>query len=138
MTQNRLVAAAMICLMPITAAAAEIHFNPGLWETTMTRTNPMTGQPVTETRTECVTENRFDPASMMQGAEGCRLIEDSLDGDTLSFRMECNMEGSQAAIDGRFQTDGQTGKGNMDMSINTGGMQMTMNMNWTAKRLGDC
>ena len=138
MSPKSLILAALITVPAATASAAEVEFNPGKWETTMTRTNPMTGEPMTETRTECVKESKFDPASMMDGAQGCNLIEDSLDGDTLNFRMECNMEGSQATIDGRFQTDGQTGQGNMDMSVNAGGMQMDMNMNWTAKRLGDC
>ena len=104
----------------------------------MTRTNPMTGEPMTETRTECVKESKFDPASMMQGAEGCDLVKNSLAGDTLNFQMECGMEGGKASIEGQFQTDGDTGKGNMDMTINAGGMNMKMNMNWTARRLGDC
>lgn len=138
MNPKQLVAAALICLPWITAGAAVIEFNPGLWETVTTRTNPMTGEPITETRTECVQESQFDPASMMQGAQGCNLIEDSLQGDTLQFLMECDMEGGQATIDGQFQTDGETGTGNMDMSVNAGGMQMEMNMNWTAKRIGDC
>lgn len=138
MNSKRFVAAALIALPTITAGAAEIEFNAGQWETIMTRTNPMTGEPITETRTECVKERKFNPASMMQGADGCDLVSDSLDGDTLSFQMDCDMQGGKATIDGQFQTDGDTGKGNMDMSVNAGGMNMKMNMNWTARRLGDC
>jgi hypothetical protein len=138
MNSQRLVFATLISLATLIAGAAEIEFNPGNWETIMTRTNPMTGEPITETRTECVKERKFNPASMMQGTDGCDLIEDSLDGDTLSFQMECGMQGGQATIEGQFQTDGETGKGDMDMSINAGGMNMKMNMNWTAKRVGDC
>ena len=104
----------------------------------MTRTNPMTGEPITETRSECVKESKFNPASMMQGTQGCDLTEDNLDGDTLHFQMACDMEGGKALIEGQFQTDGETGKGNMDMSVNAGGMNMKMNMNWTARRTGDC
>lgn len=138
MNLQRLAFATLIFLAALTTGAAEIEFNPGRWETIMTRTNPMTGDPITETRTECVKERKFDPTSMMQGTEGCDLLKDSLDGDTLSFQMECNMQGGQASIEGQFQTDGETGKGNMDMSVNAGGMKMNMKMNWTAKRVGDC
>jgi hypothetical protein len=138
MDSKRLAIAALVALPVFTAAAAEIEFAPGLWETKMTRTNPMTGEPVTETRTECVRESKFDPASLMQDAQGCTLIDDSLDGDTLNFHMQCDMQGAQAVIQGKFQTDGQTGKGNMNMSVDSGGMKMNMNMNWTAKRVGDC
>ena len=138
MTSIRLLFAAVMYTATLSAGAAGIEFNPGRWETTMTRTNPMTGDPITETRVECVKEDKFDPASMMEGADDCDLSRNSVDGDTLVFQMECNMQGGSATIEGQFQTDGETGKGNMDMTINAGGMNMTMNMNWTAKRLGDC
>ena len=138
MTPKYLLLAKMLCTLPITATAAELAINPGLWETTLTRTSPLTTQSVTETKTECVKETKFDPGKMVQDADACKLIEDNLTGDTLTFRMECNVQGAQAAVDGTFRTDGQTGSGNMDMKVDAAGMKMTMNMNWTANRLGDC
>jgi hypothetical protein len=127
-----------LVVLPFSTHAAELEINPGLWETTMTRTNPMTGEPTTETTTECVRETSFNPSSMMEDAEGCDLVRDELQGDTLTFRMECNMQGSQATIDGQFQTDGQTGSGKMDMEMSMGEMKMSMNMDWTSRRVGDC
>ncbi len=138
MRSKCLAVAGVLVLMPFTSGAAELEINPGLWETTMTRTNPMTGEPTTETTTECVRETSFNPSEVMQDAEGCELVKDELAGDTLTFRMECNMEGTQATVDGNFQTDGESGKGNMDMNMNMGEMKMEMNMNWTSKRVGDC
>jgi len=138
MNIKTILVAAALYMTAAAINAAEIELNPGLWETTMTRTNPMTGQPATETNTECVKDKIFNPADMMQGAEGCDLVDDNLDGDTLTYRMKCNMQGNQSIIDGRFQTDGQSGKGNMDISINAGVMQINMNMNWTSKRIGEC
>ncbi len=132
-------AIAPLLAQPLTAAAASLELNPGLWETTMTRTNPMTGTPVTETTTECMKEKSFDPREMMQGAQGCNLVDENLSGDTLTFNMTCNMEGGAAGeIRGRFQTDGQTGSGEMVMNMSMGQVTMSMDMNWTAKRLGDC
>jgi len=133
-----LTAAAALLMLPLAANAAELAINPGLWETTMTRTNPMTGDPTTETTTECVKQTSFNPSDMVKEAKGCELVKDELNGDTLEFRMECNVQGSKATMDGRFQTDGQTGNGNMDMVMKMGEMNMTMNMEWTSKRIGDC
>lgn len=125
-------------VLPLAASASELAINPGLWKTTMTRTNPMTGEPTTETTTECVKQTSFNPSSMVQDAQGCELVKDELNGDTLNFRMECNMQGQKATMDGMFQTDGKTGKGNMDMKMNMGEINMKMNMKWTAERIGDC
>lgn len=132
--------AAGVILFPLCLStnAAELPINPGLWETTMTRTNFMATEPVTETTTQCVKETSFDPGSMMKDAQGCNLVEEELNGDTLNFRMECNIQGTQGTVEGTFQTDGQTGQGNMDMTINLGEMNMSMNMEWVAQRIGDC
>lgn len=138
MRSKCLALACAVLVVPFAAGAAELELNPGLWETTMTRTNPMTGEPTTETNTECVKETSFNPSDMMQDAEGCELVKDELNGDTLTYRMECDMQGTQATVDGMFQTDGQTGKGNMDMKMSMGEMDMNMKMDWTAKRVGDC
>lgn len=132
-------AAASILLLPVVSGAAELPIKPGEWETTMTRTNPMTGEPTTETNTRCVKETSFNPSTMMQDAEGCELVKDELNGNTLTFRMECAMEqGTGATVDGEFTSDGDTGSGTMDMNMDMGEMKMTMNMEWTSKRLGDC
>lgn len=135
----RIAAVSLLLSVSIPAGAAELAINPGLWETTMTRTNPMTGDPTTETSTKCVKQTSFSPSSMMKDAQGCDLVNEELNGDTLTFRMECTMpQGAMAAVDGKFQTDGQTGQGNMDMNMNMGEMKMNMSMNWTTKRIGDC
>lgn len=132
------VAACALLIVPFTSGAAELEFEPGLWETTMTRTNPMTGELTTETSTECVKQETFNPSDMMKEAKDCDLVKDELSGDTLNFRMECSMQGATTTVDGTFQTDGRTGKGNMDIAMNMGEMDMSMNMKWTSKRVGDC
>lgn len=138
MNFKSLAVASLVLALPLAGSAAELAINPGMWKTTMTRTNPLTGEPTTETTTECVKQTSFNPSSMLQNAKGCELVKDELSGDTLSFTMECNMQGQKATIDGMFQTDGQTGKGNMNMQMNMGETSMKMNMNWTAERVGDC
>lgn len=139
MKSVRLAVASLVLSMPLAVVAAELPINPGMWETTMTRTDPLTGEPKTETTTKCVEQTSFNPSSLMQDAQGCELLEDELNGDTLNFRMECSMpQGAAISVIGEYQTDGQTGQGNMDMKMNMGEMKMDMKMNWTAKRVGDC
>ncbi|MFZ0487686.1 MAG: DUF3617 family protein [Arenicellales bacterium] len=128
----------LLLVLPLAASASELAINPGLWKTTMTRTNPLTGEPTTETSTQCVKQKSFKPSDMMKNAQGCELVKDELDGDTLNFRMECNIQGQTSTVDGMFQTDGKTGKGNMNVKMNMGQMNMNMKMNWTSERVGGC
>jgi len=133
------VLAAALLWLPLLASAAELAVKPGMWETTMTRTHPLTGEPTTETNTRCVQETSFNPSDMMADAEGCELLDEDLNGDTLTFRMECSMEeGMTATVNGEFQSDGDSGSGSMDMNMDMGEMKMTMDMEWTSKRVGDC
>jgi len=132
-------ALAILVTLPLLATAAELTINPGLWETKITRTNPMTGSATTNTNTECVKEETtFNPRSMLAQAKDCRVMKDDLDGDTLNFQMKCNVQGATTEVTGMYQAGNDSGKGNMEMKMNMGGMSMSMNMNWTAKRLGDC
>lgn len=129
--------AAILCL-PAAAGADSLKLNPGMWETTSTGTNPMTGQQTTETHTECVTQTEFDPRETMKEVRECRLTEENLNGDTLTFTMTCNMQGGTVSINGLYQSDGDTGTGNMTMNMNMGGMTMSMQRTMTARRIGDC
>lgn len=138
MKPRTLMSALIAFAITSTALAQGLPFNPGLWETTVTRTNPMTGQPTTDTRQECVESNEFDPRSLMQGVEECEMTDQTVSGDTLTFTMTCNQDGGTAAIEGQFQTDGQTGAGQMSMSFSFGGQTMNFESNSTSKRLGDC
>lgn len=125
-------------LMPCLVNAAELSIDPGLWESTMTRTNPMTGSPTTETTRECIEETTFEPSRMVENAQGCQLTRDELDGNRLTFRMECSIEGTEATLDGNYRTDGNSGEGDMKMTMSMAGREISMDMEWTAKRLGDC
>lgn len=104
----------------------------------MSRTNPMTGKPTTETTEECIEETTFEPSRMVENAQGCELTRDELKGKTLTFRMECSIEGTEATLDGSYRADGDTGEGRMKMTMNMAGREISMDMEWTARRLGDC
>ncbi|MEM9303159.1 MAG: DUF3617 family protein [Pseudomonadota bacterium] len=131
-------AAILLCAASTVVQAEGLEVTPGLWETTTTMNNPFAGGEQTNTSTECVEENYFDPESMMQDAQGCQLLSNSVEGSTLTFEMVCDANGAKSNVKGVFESQGDSGSGRMDMNIDAGGMQMEMNMSWVSKRVGDC
>jgi hypothetical protein len=118
--------------------AEALPIEPGLWEITTTNTNPMTGKKDTQVIKECMTEDKFDPIAMMNEDESCRVTEDDLDGNTLTFTLNCNMEGGESTMQGVYQIEGDHGKGNMKMEFSFGGQTMTSESNTEARRISDC
>ena len=113
------------------ARAQGLPIRDGLWETTMQ--NPMTGERVTR---ECLKNAVLDPQTMLAGQDDCRMTEQALDGNTLTFTMVCG-DGSGTAH-GRMSIEGDRGDGEIDMQFDMGGQQMSMSMSWDAVRIGDC
>ena len=120
------------------AQAEGLAIKPGLWRTTTQMSNPMGPGMTTRTTEECVEETSFDPVSMLQDAEGCRITRNEVSENQVDFAMDCAMGGTQARVTGEFQSQSDTGSGHMNMNLNGEGMKMEMQMNWTSERLGDC
>lgn len=130
-------AGVLLLLQCASAIADSLPINPGLWESTVTSNNSFTGN-ATHTTQECVTISEFDPKTMAQDAEGCEVVESDVNGNTLTFTMNCNIQGGEAVINGRYQSNGDTGSGAMNMGISFGDQVMSMESSMTSKRLGDC
>ena len=124
-------------LLTVLAHADSLPIKPGLWESTMTSTNSMTGTQ-TKTSTQCMTEDEWNPQSMMEEVQGCTLTESSLSGNTLTFSMSCDIQGAESTVSGVYSTQGDTGEGTMNMEMSFGGQVMTMEATFVANRLGDC
>lgn len=134
---HTVVLSTVLLTAPLITLADALKLNPGLWETTVEMTNPYTGTQ-TRTHTECVTENKFDPGSMMGPNDHCKINESKVDGNTLTFKMSCDVEGGEGEMTGKYTSDGNTGTGEMVMKISFGGQTMEMKSTTQAKRLGDC
>jgi Protein of unknown function (DUF3617) len=113
------------------ARAEGLPIRDGLWETTMQ--NPMTGERVSR---ECLKDAVLDPQTMLEGQDDCQMTEQALDGNTLTFTMEC--AGGGGTAQGRMSVDGDQGDGEITMQFDMGGRQMDMSMSWDAVRVGDC
>ena len=83
-------------------------------------------------------EEEFDPVTMLEGAGDCELLENTLNGNTLSFSLFCNAQGVESQIRGVYKVDGDQGEGSMNMEMDFGGQKMTMENVFTSTRLGDC
>jgi len=127
----------LFAAIALPAFADALKLKPGLWETTFEMTNPFTGTQ-SQTRTECLEENEFDPESMMGPNDNCKVTQSKLKGNTLTFTMACNMDGGSGTMTGEYTTDGKTGSGKMTMTMSFGGQTMEMRSTTTARRLGDC
>ena len=120
------------------ATADALPINPGLWEFTSTSTNPFTGQQESETETECIVDDEYDPATMMQDENDCEMGESNLNGDTLTFSMSCNMEMGQMTMNGVYQSNGESAQGTTNVEMSFGGQTMSFQGSWTGQRIGGC
>ncbi|NJN46931.1 MAG: DUF3617 family protein [Candidatus Competibacteraceae bacterium] len=120
--------------------AESLSIKPGLWETTETSINPMTGAPETTTQQECITPDKatFNPSEMIEGNSDCQVTDQALNGNTLTFTLTCPVENGQAKASGTMTSNGDHGEGNMVMEMTINGQTMTFKMDWEAKRIGDC
>jgi hypothetical protein len=118
--------------------ADTLRMRPGSWEITTITTMPMLPSPQTTTSTECVRDEVFDPRTLMQDAEGCRVTRQSVKGNTMTWSMECANEGARMGGRGEFTIEDSLAHGSMQMEMGEGGPAMEMKSSWTGKYVGEC
>ena len=129
--------AAALATVTAMSSADSLPFSPGMWETTVTSTNSLTGT-TTHSSTSCTTEGEFDLRSIAQGAQGCELVDSNIDENTLTYSMACNVQGAESTVQGTYTVDGDGGEGTMNMTMTFDGQTMTVENVFTSKRIGDC
>ena len=69
--------------------AEGLPITPGMWETTTTMENSITGNR-TDTRKDCIKESELDPSSQMQGMpkDQCE-VSTNIEGKTMTYSMVC-------------------------------------------------
>ena len=126
-------------LVPGFTQATTLKVNPGLWEAVWTSTNPLTGEAITDRRTECVRTEEFNPRQLLKQTQGCTVIKEALNGNKLSFSLMCGVEGGpNTRVDGDFQTSGVAGNGHVRTSVSFGTMAVQMDTKVATRRVGDC
>ena len=129
--------AAVLALAGFTSAQADINVQEGLWE--ISNHIEMSGMPIKipDTKiTQCIDKTKVIPKSDEKINKYCKVIDQKIDGDTVSWKMECknNMES-----EGSVTYHGETFEGNIQTKMEVPNMgTMTMTITATGKRIGEC
>lgn len=139
MPRRFLLSCSLILLVSGAAYAATLKIQPGLWEAVWTSTNPLTGEAITDRRTECVRTADFNPRQLLKQTQGCTVVKEVLNGNKLDFSLMCGVEGGpKTRVDGDFQTGGKAGNGHVRTNVSFGTMAVQMNTKVATRRVGDC
>jgi hypothetical protein len=118
----------------VTFADSGPNMKDGLWEITVKM--EMQGMPMkmpAVTHTQCITRENAVPAGSQPGQE-CKMIESHVNGDTVTWRMECNTPEGSAKAAGEITYTGDTFKGTVKMKMQ--GMEMLQRL--SGKWIGAC
>jgi len=140
MARNVVIAVAVM-LGLIWAAGASAEMKEGLWEiTTKTEMKGMPNQMPAMTMKQCMTKKDMAPKPMSKGEQNCKMKDQKVVGDTVTYVMECReKDGSVMESTGKmtYKGDSFDGTNNVTMKGKQGPpMQMTSRM--SGKYLGPC
>lgn len=131
---------AMVTVGTVSAQAAEMNLVDGKWETTMevSMEGMPTKMPPMKT-TQCITKKNAVPGDSEKQHNNCKVIEQKISGNTVSWKVKCDNQGMTTLSDGEVTYNGTTYKGNMTTKM-TGkdGKSQTTKVKMAGKRIGDC
>ena len=82
---------------------------------------------------QCITRDNAFPGSV-QPDQVCKMVETSVNRDTVSWKMVCDSPEGQSNLTGKITYHGDTFKG--ILRIDMQGMEMIQHM--SSRRIGDC
>ncbi|MHB8782742.1 MAG: DUF3617 domain-containing protein [Desulfobacteria bacterium] len=118
-----------------TAYSAGVDMKEGNWEISFETSMVMEGMSMpsqANKSTYCLTREDLVPKSEKE--KDCRIVKQTVVGNTVSWRMECK----KAEGEGEITYRGSTYKGNFRMKVMGDGQPMTMDMKLAGKYLGPC
>lgn len=121
------------------ASYAAPDMKPGLWEVQV-RTE-MAGMPMqmpSVTTRQCIRKQDMVPQTNSSGQD-CEVKDQSIQGNTVSWRIDCKSDQMQGSGTGKITYQGDTFKGRIDMTMQQQGSgTMHMSQHMQGKRVGDC
>ena len=123
------------------ACAAGPNMRDGLWEITTKMEMPgrsdvaMPQQTVKQCLTKRDVEDPKRTTPSNAGQSRCKMTDYKLQGNTASWKVACEGQGTGA---GTVTYGGDTYSGNQTMNLSAGGQPMSMKMNFSGRRVGDC
>ena len=128
------VTAVILSAVSISFAGSRPNMQEGLWEITIKMEMP--GMPVSMppmTHTQCITNEDMVPRGSQQSEE-CKITKTKVDGDTVTWTMECDSPEGKARTTGKITYSGDTFKGTIKMT--TQGMKTIQHL--SGRRIGNC
>jgi len=130
---------ASVLLLSTTATAAEdMQISPGLWEIQITSKMPMLPQPTVKSMQHCFTDSQLSPDQIMQNSTNCEFSDVQSSRSAVRWKMSCAGHGGSMDGTGQFRSGGDNMQGTLQMSMQMQGQQITMEHQWSGKRIGDC
>jgi len=132
----------LICatlLATVTALQAEpMTVTPGQWEITITSKMPLLPEPTVKTMQQCFSEQQVDPDNIMRNSNNCKFSDIESTRTHLAWRMACAGHGGEMTGNGSFDSSGDSMRGSLQMFMQMNGQQITMDHQWSGRRIGDC
>ncbi len=128
--------AAVLSAVSISSAGSGPNMQEGLWEITVKMEMP--GMPMnmpSMTHTQCITNEDMVPSGSPQQAEECKITRTKMEGDTVTWTMECDSPEGKTRATGKIIYSGNTFKGTIKMTMKEG-MEMTQHL--SGRRIGNC
>jgi hypothetical protein len=125
------------------ALADSPNINPGMWETTSTvsiNSPQFSLPPQTQSTSDCVTAEDIDQGDVfLDDNEECEITNKDIRSDGMNYAMTCsNPDGSTMSMTADIAFDGDTMSGSVDGQMQSAMGEMTMKIELTGKRTGDC
>ena len=123
--------------------AEDPNINPGMWETTSTvsiNSPQFSLPPQTQTSSDCVTaEDVAQGDAFLEDTEECEITNKDIRSDGMDYSMTCsNPDGTTMTMDARMSFDGDTMTGNVDGQMESAMGAMSMKVEISGRRTGDC
>lgn len=124
-------------------AAEDPNIDPGMWETTSTVTlesAQFSMPPRTETNSECLTADKIaEGQAFLEDNEDCEFSNKDLRADGMDYTMTCESpDGGTVTMDATMKFNGDTMTGTVDGAMESPMGQMSMKVELSGKRTGDC
>ena len=125
----------LLSVMSICFAGSVPNMKAGLWEITVKTEMPGMEMPPMK-HTQCLTKKDFVPQGPQQPGQECKIIDVKVDGNTVTWTIECKSPGGKMKGTGTTTYSGDSFKGTMEMVMPPTNMKITTHMN--GKRIGEC
>ena len=133
---------AFFCALPLALSgavdAAGLAVKPGLWRATTTFESSIGGAQ-TSTDETCLEDSEISPEDMLDGVplDACDFSHD-VDGDTLSYTLRCDEDGTVMTGRGTMQIRGEQMRSELSISGSVEGQEIEMSIRAEGRYVGDC